>query len=105
MKSIRLKGTYYYDNKYGINLAYFTTKGNSDQLLYNNGEAISGSAAGSPNSTGYIAELNYLPRRDIRLVAQYTAYKKFNGATNDYDGQGRNAKDNNSLYLLAWFMF
>lgn len=105
LKSFRAKGTYYFDNKYGVNLAYFATKGSNDQVLYNSGEAVSGSAAGGPNSSGYIVELNYLPRRDIRLVAQYTAYNKFNGASNNYDGQGRNAKDNNSLYLLAWFMF
>jgi hypothetical protein len=32
-------------------------------------------------------------------------YTKFNGARNNYDGSGRNASDNNTLYLLAWLVF
>jgi hypothetical protein len=36
---------------------------------------------------------------------QYTGYHKFNGTGTDYDGTGRNAKDNNTLYLLGWFAF
>jgi hypothetical protein len=35
----------------------------------------------------------------------HTGYTKFNGASTDYDGMGRNARDNNTLYLLGWFMF
>jgi hypothetical protein len=32
-------------------------------------------------------------------------YSKFNGASNNYDGFGRNASDNNTFYLLGWLMF
>jgi hypothetical protein len=32
-------------------------------------------------------------------------YQKFNGAETNYDGYGRNASDNNTLYLLIWLMF
>ncbi|HEY5896269.1 MAG TPA: cytochrome C [Burkholderiales bacterium] len=105
LASLRAKATYYYRNKYGINLGYFSSRGDADEILYNNGEPIAGSANGSPDSSGYIVELNYLPLRDIRLVAQYTAYTKFNGARTNYDGFGRNASDNNTLFLLAWLMF
>ena len=41
----------------------------------------------------------------MRLLAQYTAYTKFNGASSNYDGSGRNARDNNTFYLLGWLMF
>jgi hypothetical protein len=34
---------------------------------------------------------------------QYTGYTKFNGAKNNYDGEGRNAGDNNTLYTSVWF--
>lgn len=34
----------------------------------------------------------------------YTSYNRFNGASANYDGNGRNAKDNNSIYLLAWVL-
>jgi hypothetical protein len=52
-----------------------------------------------------IVELDWLPWRDRRFTLQYTAYQKFNGGTTNYDGLGRNAKDNNTLCLVAWFPF
>lgn len=105
LESFRTKATYYYQKKYGINLSYFSIKGGADATLYDTGASITGSSGGSPNSNGYTWELNYLPRRDIRLVMQYTGYTRFNGAKFNYDGFGRNASDNNTLYLLSWFMF
>ena len=32
-------------------------------------------------------------------------YNKFNGADSNYDGFGRNASANNTLYALVWLMF
>jgi len=32
-------------------------------------------------------------------------YDKFNGAKTNYDGAGRNASDNNTLYLLLWLIY
>ena len=64
-----------------------------------------GSINGSPNNKGWVSELNYLPLQNVKLTLRYTAYKEFNGAGTNYDGFGRNAKDNNSVYLLGWFLF
>jgi hypothetical protein len=36
---------------------------------------------------------------------QYTGYTRFNGAANNYDAVGRNAGGNNTVYLLARFIF
>ena len=105
LKTFRGKLTYYYDRQYGATAAYFRTTGTADDALYNSGEPVTGSATGSPNTSGYVFELDWLPKRDIRLAAQYTAYDKFNGARSDYDGFGRSARDNNTLYLIAWLMF
>jgi hypothetical protein len=105
LKTFRGKLTYYYDRQYGATLAYFRTSGDWDDALYNTGQPVTGSASGSPNTSGYIAELDWLPRRDIRLALQYTGYRTFNGSSTNYDGFGRNAKDNNTFYLLAWLMF
>lgn len=105
LDSLKAKFTYYFEKKYGINMGYFNIHGTADQGLYGTGDPIAGSRTGTPNSAGYIAELNFLPRRDMRFTLQYTGYSKFNGATSNYDGFGRNARDNNTLYLLAWFMF
>lgn len=107
LKTFNAKLMYYYQRKYGTALAYFSTTGDTDAGLYAPA-AVTGSSSGSPNSRGYIMELNYLPELpwgDIRLTLQYTAYQKFNGASTNYDGAGRNASDNNTLYLNAWFMF
>jgi len=105
LKTFRGKLTYYYDQKYGATAAYFHTTGSPDDALYNTGEPVTGSATGSPNTSGYVFEFDWLPRRDIRVAAQYTAYTRFNGSRNNYDGFGRNASDNNTFYLLGWLMF
>jgi hypothetical protein len=83
---------------------YFNISGDSDPLLYG-GDPVSGSANGSPDSSGYLLQGSYFPWRNIELQAQYTAYSKFNGASSNYDGNGRDASDNDTLYLLAWFMW
>jgi hypothetical protein len=105
LKSFSLRGTYYYDRQYGINLSYFSIRGDHDDVLYNSGEPLNGSVNGSPNSSGWIAELDWLPKRDIRVALQYTWYQKFNGARTNYDGNGRDASTNNTLFLFGWFMF
>jgi hypothetical protein len=105
LRAFKGKATYYYDNQYGATLAYFRTTGDVDDSLFNTGEAVTGSATGSPKTSGYIIELNWLPRRDVRFLLQYTAYSDFNGSRTNYDGFGRNANDNNTLYVLGWFMF
>jgi hypothetical protein len=63
-----------------------------------------GSLNNSPNTKGYIMELDYLPRENVRLMLQYTGYTKYLGDRTNYDGSGRNASDNNSLFLNLWFL-
>ena len=63
------------------------------------------SANGSPDTRGLIGEVNYLPWLNVKLSLQYTHYMKFNGAAGDYDGLGRSASDNDTLYLLLWFAY
>jgi len=36
---------------------------------------------------------------------QYTGYLRFNGGTSNYDGFGRSASQNNSLFLFSWMAF
>jgi hypothetical protein len=105
LKTMRIAGSYYYQRKYGGGLGYFTTTGTSDALLYPQGTAVFGSANGSPDSKGWIAELNYIPWQNVKIALQYTAYNRFNGGGNNYDGLGRNASDNNTVYLLGWLNF
>ena len=82
----------------------FNVTGTPDTLLFAPAD-LSGSATGSPNSSGYIANVSWWPVQNCQLAAQYTVYTKFNGAKTNYDGSGRNASDNNTLYVLARFVF
>jgi hypothetical protein len=58
-----------------------------------------------PATNGFTYEAFWIPQQNIRIGAQYTAYDKYQGASNNYDGAGRNASDNNTLFLYAWFAF
>ena len=109
LTTLRGSATYYLRRKIGGTLSYFSTTGSSDSALYPatapGGPGVVTSANGSPDTRGWIAEVNYLPWLNVKLTAQYTAYSKFNGAGTNYDGVGRNASDNNTLYLLLWFSY
>jgi hypothetical protein len=104
LKTFRLTSEYSYQRKIGGSLGYFSTTGSADTILYAATPVI-GSANNSPNSNGYIAELNYLPWLNTKLQLQYVGYEKFNGQKTNYDGAGRNASDNNTLYALVWLNF
>jgi hypothetical protein len=104
LNSFKVVGNYYLHQQVGFSLGYFLLSGDGDAILYAPG-AVEGSAMGSPNSNGFIAEFDYLPWYNTKFGIQYVAYSKFNGAGTNYDGAGRNASDNNSLYLSSWIAF
>jgi hypothetical protein len=104
LRTFKAKATYYHDRKYGGTLGYFSTTGTADSGLYGtdaNGDAM------RPDSTGWIAELDYLPIQNIRLMLQYTAYNKFNGGSDSgYDGvTARSPHDNDTLFLNVWIAY
>ena len=101
---------YLYDKTYGGAISYFLANGNHDPLLY------SGSTKGSPMSDGVVFQLNYMPfnksggpsfwpRSNVKFSIQYVMFDRFDGGRRNYDGSGRNAWDNNTLYIEAWFVF
>ena len=99
--------TYHYRASFGTvggAFAYFSTLGTNDAVLYAPA-SVTGSSTGDPDSRGFILEANYLPLENLKLVAQYIIYDKFNGGRSNYDGFGRDAADNNTLYLMAWMSF
>jgi hypothetical protein len=85
-------------------VSHFSTTGGSDAVLYAK-TPVAGSVSGSPDSNGYILEFDYLPWLNTKLETQYIDYRKFNGGTTNYDGSGRSASSNNTLYLLVWIAF
>jgi len=104
LNSFKVVGNYYINGMIGFSLGYFMITGDADSLLYAPA-AFSGSSSGTPDSGGIIAEVNYLPWMNTKFGIQYVAYTKFNGSSSNYDGNGRSASDNNSVYVIAWLAF
>ncbi len=105
LKTYRIGGSYYYHRKYGAALGYFSTTGSADDILYAQGDPVTGFANSKPDSDGWSMELDWVPYENTKFALQYTAYNKFNGAGSNYDGLGRNASDNDTLYVLGWVNF
>lgn len=104
LKTFRTDVHYYFRRQWGGGLQYFRTTGTSDDLRYNTGDALMGSSSGSPNTKGWTAELNYLPWQNTKLALRYTSFQQFNGASTDYV-PGRNASNNNTIFLMGWVLF
>ena len=95
---------YHFGTRVSATAGFFDITGTADPLLFASAP-LSGSANGSPQSTGYLLNLSWWPQQNIDLAFQYTGYTRFNGAATNYDGAGRSANGNNSVYLLARFIF
>lgn len=109
LNQLKLKASYIHAAKFGGSLGFFNTTGSSDSTLYPNGvknnsapTPISGNLANSPNTRGWVPELFWIPTQYLRVGLQYFAYQRFNGADHNYDGAGRNASDNNTLFIYVW---
>ena len=104
LNTFRLDAQLHFGHTFTFILSPFSTTGSSDSVLYAPG-AVSGSETGSPNSSGLIGEVDANPWDNVRLQFEYVAYNKFNGSSQNYDGAGRNASDNNTLFVIMWLVF
>jgi hypothetical protein len=119
--TFRAKVSYVYHAKYGGAFSFFNRTGTTNTLNQTSGydsngqitatdplatgvssTRVTGSLTGNPATRGWTYEAFWMPVQYVRVGAQYTAYGKFNGATDNYDGFGRNARDNNSLFFYVW---
>ena len=107
INTFKVKASYLYDRKYGATLGYFLTTGNSDEALYGGVTDVNTglSVSNKPDNRGYIAEIDYNPRANVRIALQYIGYTKWDGALHNIDGNGRSPHDNNTLFLNTWFAF
>jgi hypothetical protein len=106
----RINTSYTYADTVTGRVGFFDTWGSKDMGVYG-GDSVTG----SPDSDGFVFELDYTPfgKEDswsqpyfnIRFGLQYVLYDKFNGSQSNYDGAGTNASDNNTLYFFTWFVF
>jgi len=108
----RLKLAYTYMAKVGGSLSLFNVNGTSSanriSAGYSGGSQtgqVTGNVTGSPATSGITYEAFYVPIQNLRLGVQYTAYSQYNGSSSNYDGNGRNASDNNTVLLYAWLAF
>jgi hypothetical protein len=111
LNTLRLDASVTYRQTWSAGAGVFDITGGPDATLYG-AAPLDGSNNGSPDTRGYILQLEYVPfgKKDswagpwvnIRVGLQYTGYLKFNGGTSNYDGDGRSARQNNSIFLYYW---
>ncbi len=99
-----------YQRRLGGGVGFADYRGGSDQLKYRmtGMPSAMGSISGSPDTRRWTIEGDWLPlqnRQNLKLGVRYTAYAKFNGASDNYNGFGRNASDNDALFVYAWLLY
>ncbi|HMN63820.1 MAG: cytochrome C [Burkholderiaceae bacterium] len=117
---LRAKLTYVYHAHYGGSIGFFDLTGSTDTALQTSGYdpgtlaivsdpsaqaasvPVDGNLSGNPGTRGLTYEVFWTPVQNLRVGAQYTAYSRFNGASRNYDGFGRDARDNDTLFLYLW---
>ncbi len=104
LKSLRFNASYYPRQWIGVSGGYFDTRGSTDAGLYAP-NPVDGSASGKPNTNGFVGEVDLNPWENTRVGLQYTGYSNFNGGKSNYDGSGRNASGNNTLFAFVWLAF
>lgn len=110
LNEFNINGRAYYNRMYGVNLGYSMITGSSDLGLYGSNATSTSpvpgaSLNGSPNSSWWTLEFNFLPLQNMRFTLQYLAYTKINGASSNYDGLGNNARGQNHLTGAIWWAF
>ncbi|MBV8380833.1 MAG: cytochrome C [Paucibacter sp.] len=117
---LRAKASYVYQAQYGGSFSVFSLSGTSNTANITSGFdpgtltitadpnaiapslPVNGSLSGNPSTRGWTLEAFWMPVQYARIGVQYTAYSRYNGASTNYDGFGRNASDNNSLFVYLW---
>lgn len=110
LNSLNANAGYTFKNTYGVTAGLFSTWGSRDPNLFGPAEG-EGSRTGKPSTSGYTLEADWTPFgkegsfggtfANLRVGLQYRGYFKFNGASHNYDGFGRNASDNNTVFAFV----
>lgn len=96
LHSFKASGSYIYDRLVGARVTFSTMRGSSDATLY---------GGQGPRSTSLSGEVFTTPWQNAKIGLQYVSYLDFNGAAVNYDGSGRDAAHNNTLYAYVWLAF
>ena len=103
LKTLKADLTWTLDQTWGLTGGVDHIWGNPDAAFY-------GTPNGSPNSTSFILEGDWLPLNktplsaypwfDPKLSVQYVHYAKLDGSSSNVDGSGRSASDDDTLFML-----
>ena len=114
LDALEIDGSFIWRQTWSAGAGLFDVSGARDPVLYAPAP-LTGSGGGSPDTRGGTLQLEYVPfgkvgswlrpSVNLRIGLQYTAYARFNGGTVNYDGFGRSASGNDSLFLFAWLAF
>jgi hypothetical protein len=96
LHSFKASVSYIYTRTIGARATFATMRGSGDATLY---------GGQGPRATALTGELFYTPWYNTKIGLMYTGYLDFNGAATNYDGAGRSAADNNTLYAYLWLVF
>jgi hypothetical protein len=105
LKSLNLSAGYGHRERWIFNAAYFSNNGNNNTALFGLTAPSGTQLTSSPNTNGYVLEASRVFTQNLQMILQYKGFLKFNGLTNNIDGLGRNASDNNTIWLTAFFAF
>jgi hypothetical protein len=118
LRMFRAKASYVYRARYGGTLSYFDVGGSTNSALQTSAfdpanpgqllegsESVTGNLSGKPDTRGWTVEAFWLPVQYLRIGVQYTAFSRFNGASDNIDGFGRSARDNNTMFVYFWGAF
>ena len=118
LRMFRAKASYVYQARYGGSLSYATVTGSSNAMLQTSAfdpanpgvlldgsQGVAGNLAGNPGTRMWTSEAFWTPIQYVRVGIQYTAFSRFNGSSSNYDGFGRSAHDNNTVFLYVWTAF
>ena len=108
LNELTLSATYAYDATYAITAGYISTTGSNDGAFF-------GTLSGRPDTAVEFIDIGFSPFSrggpsvwpwlNTRFGLQYWHYDKVNGASKNYDPDGRNASDDNTVLLYSWTAF
>jgi hypothetical protein len=101
--------SYYWHDTIGATVSAFSLTGSANPIIFADNRTF------KPNSSGFQFQVDGTPfgrgnsplgpRFNMRVGVQYTVFTKFDGASHNFDGTGRNASDNNTLRVFTWVAF
>ena len=108
VNNLRLSASYLNGKRYSGTVGYFSRTGSTDPLFF-------GTFNGKPDTEGFHFDAfminpffpppSWHPGMRTRIGITYTLFTRFDGAKHNYDGNGRNASDNNTTFLYFLWAF